>query len=57
MWRGGRVPRWAAVATIVAQPLHVVAAIITTNHPLDFVAWLLNAAGYAAAVVVIARDH
>lgn len=57
MWRSGRVPRWAAVATMVAQPLHFVSAVVITNHPLDFVAWLLNAAGYAAAVVAIARDH
>ena len=54
-WRTGVVPRWAAVATIAAQPLHFVAAIIVSSHPLDLVGWGLNAVGFAAASVAILR--
>lgn len=57
MWRSRRVPRWAAVATTVAQPLHFISAVIISSHPLDFAAWLLNAAGYAAAAVTMAKDR
>ncbi len=57
MWRSRSVPRWAAVATTIAQPLHFVSAVVITSHPLDFAAWLLNAAGYAAATVAIARNR
>jgi hypothetical protein len=55
MLRGGAVPRWAAIATLVAQPLHFVAAIVVANHPLDFLAWGLNAVGFAAVSIVILR--
>lgn len=55
MLRGRAVPRWAAIATLIAQPLHFVAAIIVANHPLDFVAWSLNAVGFAAVSLVILR--
>ncbi len=55
MWRTRIVPRWAAVATIIAQPLHFVAAVIVASHPLDLVAWGLNAVGFAAAGLAIAR--
>lgn len=57
MWRSRVVPRWAAVATTIAQPLHFFSAVIITSHPLDFAAWLLNAVGYAAAAAVMARDR
>jgi hypothetical protein len=46
------VPRWAAVALIVSQPLHVVFAIAVVNHPLDAVSWALTAVGFAAAAGV-----
>jgi hypothetical protein len=49
MWRARTVPLWAAAATVIAQPLHFVAAVIVTSHPLDFAAWGLNAIGFAAA--------
>lgn len=49
------IPRWAAVATIVAQPLHFIAAVIVANHTLDLVGWGLNAVGFAAAAVAIMR--
>jgi hypothetical protein len=50
MWRA-EIPKWAAVATIVSQPLHFVAAVVLASHELDFVAWGLNAAGFAAVSV------
>jgi hypothetical protein len=45
----GSVPRWAAVALIVSQPLHLVFAVIVPNHALDAAAWVLTAVGFAAA--------
>jgi hypothetical protein len=50
LWRV--VPRWAAVAIVVSQPLHFVAAVVLGNHVLDAVAWVLTAAGFAVAVAV-----
>ena len=49
------VPRWAAAATIAAQPLHFVAAIIVSSHALDLVGWGLNAVGFAVVSVAILR--
>jgi hypothetical protein len=46
---------WAGAATVVSQPLHVVAAVIVGSHPLDLLAWGLNAAGFAAVAVAILR--
>jgi hypothetical protein len=57
MLRSHRVPAWAAVATIVSQPLHFVAAVVTPNHALDGFAWGLNALGFGAAAWVIVRNH
>jgi hypothetical protein len=54
MWQAG-LPRWAAVATAVSQPLHFVAAVIITSHELDFAAWGLNAAGFAAVALTARR--
>jgi hypothetical protein len=56
MWHSGTVPRWAAVVTIIAQPLHFVAAVIVASHPLDLAAWGINAIGFAAAGLAIARS-
>ncbi|MDD7937754.1 hypothetical protein PHK61_04880 [Actinomycetospora lutea] len=50
LWRV--VPRGVAVALIVSQPLHVVAAVVVPNHTLDGLAWLLTAVGFAAATAV-----
>jgi hypothetical protein len=47
MWQAG-LPRWAAAATAISQPLHFVAAVIVVSHELDFAAWGLNAVGFAA---------
>jgi hypothetical protein len=55
MLRSACVPVWAAVITIVSQPLHFVAAVIAPNHTLDATAWGLNAIGFAAAAVAVIR--
>lgn len=55
MWVSGRVPCWAAVLTAVSQPLHVVAAVVVVNHPLDLAAWGMQAVGFAAAAVAMGR--
>jgi hypothetical protein len=60
MWRSRTVPRWAAVLTVVSQPLHFVAAVILASPSLDLLAWGMNAVGFAAAAVAILRlpdDH
>ncbi len=54
MWQAG-LPRWAAIVTAVSQPLHFVAAVVVVSHELDFVAWGLNAAGFAAVAAWAAR--
>jgi hypothetical protein len=50
MWKV--VPRWVAIATIMSQPLHFVAAVVLANHELDLVAWMLNAVGFAIAALI-----
>ncbi len=55
MWRSRAVPAWAALITIVSQPLHFIAAVILASHALDLVAWGLNAVGFAVAAIVIVR--
>jgi type IV secretory pathway protease TraF len=47
LWRA--VPRWAALALIVSQPLHFLVAVIVPNHALDALAWVLTTVGFAAA--------
>ncbi|MCY7342446.1 MAG: hypothetical protein LH603_11530 [Pseudonocardia sp.] len=51
----GSIPRWAAAALIVSQPLHLVFAVIVPNHALDAAAWALTAVGFAAAALTSAR--
>lgn len=53
--RGTSVPRWAAIAVLVSQPLHFVAAVIVSSHELDLFAWGLNAVGFAAVSVAMLR--
>lgn len=55
MWRSRAVPWWAAVLTIVSQPLHFVAAVIVVSPSLDLIAWGMNFVGFAAAAVAILR--
>ena len=55
LWLSRAVPRWAAVLTMVSQPLHFVAAVVLANHPLDMVAWGLNAFAFAVVAVAVVR--
>jgi len=55
IWRSQIVGRWAAVAVMVSQPIHFVAAIIVPNHTLDLFGWGLQAAGFAAVGWAILR--
>lgn len=50
--RSRTVPVWAAIVTIVAQPMHFVAFVVLGNQTLDGVAWAAN--GFAFAVVAVA---
>lgn len=47
LWRA--IPRWAAAALIVSQPMHFVVTVIVPNHLLDALAWVLTTIGFAAA--------
>ena len=49
------VPLWAGIAVVVAQPVHFVAAVVVSSHPLDLLGWGLNAVGFAAVSVAILR--
>ena len=55
MLHGRSVPGWAAVATIAAQPIHFVAAVIVSSQTLDLFGWGLNAVGFAALSFVVLR--
>jgi hypothetical protein len=37
---------------MISQPLHIVAAVIVTSHPLDLAAWGMQAVGFAVAAYV-----
>jgi hypothetical protein len=53
MLRGRVTPLWAAVVTIIAQPIHFVAAVIVGSHALDLAGWGLNAVGFAALSLAV----
>jgi hypothetical protein len=55
MWRSRIVARWAAVAVMVSQPIHFIAAIIIPNHTLDLIGWGLQAVGFAVVGLAILR--
>ena len=55
LWRGSAVPRAVALAIIVSQPIHFVAAVILASHWLDLVGWGLNVVGFAAIALVVLR--
>jgi hypothetical protein len=60
LWRARTTQRWAALAVIVSQPIHLVAAVIIPNHTLDLIGWGLQAAGFAAvgwAIVKLRNDE
>jgi hypothetical protein len=49
LWRA--IPRWAAAALAVSQPLHLLFAVVVPNHLLDAVAWGLTTVGFTAAAM------
>jgi hypothetical protein len=49
------VARSIAIIVVLCQPLHFVAAVVVSNHPLDLVAWGLNAVAFAAIAVAARR--
>jgi hypothetical protein len=49
------VPRAAAWAVLVSQPVHFVAAVILGSHLLDLVGWGLNAVGFLAIALLVRR--
>ncbi|MGI9084158.1 MAG: hypothetical protein ACR2FE_02565 [Aeromicrobium sp.] len=53
--RARAVPVWAAIATIVAQPLHFVALVVLGSPTLDLLAWSANGVAFAAVAVAILR--
>jgi hypothetical protein len=55
LWRSHRVPRWVALATVVCQPLHFVAAVVLVSPPLDLLAWGLNGVAFAGVAVAVLR--
>ncbi len=58
LWRTRVVPVWAAVLTTFSQPIHLVAAIFLLSRPLDLLAWMMTALGFAAAgLASLRRRH
>jgi hypothetical protein len=55
LYRGSAIPTWAAIALVVCQPLHFVAAVIVSSHALDLFAWGLNAVGFAVVSLTVLR--
>jgi hypothetical protein len=53
MWRV--IPKWAAIALILSQPLHLVFAVLVPNHALDAIAWCLTGVGFVAAALSYIR--
>ena len=55
LWRGRAVPAWAALAIAVSMVFHFVFAVIVPVHVLDGLAWVVAAAGFAAAGPALVR--
>ncbi|MFC9693317.1 hypothetical protein ACFTSF_32510 [Kribbella sp. NPDC056951] len=55
LWRSRMVPRWAAIAVAISQPIHLIAAVVVVSHTLDLVGWGLQAVGFAAVGWAILR--
>ena len=53
--RSRTVPAWAAIVTVVAQPLHFVALVILGIPALDFAAWTANGVAFGVASIAILR--
>lgn len=51
----GTVPRWAAIAMIVSQPLHFVAFVVLQNRYLDAASWGLTALALTVCAVAVLR--
>jgi hypothetical protein len=49
------VPAWAAIVTVVAQPMHFVAFVILGSPALDCAAWAANSVAFAVVAVAILR--
>ena len=53
--RSRTVPGWAAIVTVVAQPLHFVALVIVGSRELDFAAWAANGVAFAVVGYAIVK--
>ena len=53
--RSRTVPAWAAIVTVVAQPLHFVALVIVGSRELDFAAWAANGVAFAVVGYAIVK--
>jgi hypothetical protein len=53
--RSRTVPTWAAIVTMVAQPVHFVALVILGSPALDAAAWAANGVAFAVVGVAILR--
>jgi hypothetical protein len=53
--RSRTVPGWAAIVTVIAQPLHFVALVILGSRELDIFAWAANGVAFAVVGYVIVK--
>jgi hypothetical protein len=53
--RSRTVPVWAAIVTVVAQPMHFVAFVILGSPALDCASWTANSVAFAVVAVAILR--
>ena len=53
--RSHTVPVWAAIVTVVAQPMHFVAFVILGSPTLDCASWTANGLAFAVVAVAILR--
>ena len=53
--RSSSVPAWAAIVTVVAQPMHFVAFVILGSPALDCASWAANSVAFAVVAVAILR--
>lgn len=56
LWKSRVIPRWAALALAVSQPVHLIAAVILPSRLLDVtLGWGLTTIGFAVVSVAILR--
>jgi hypothetical protein len=53
--RSHTVPVWAAILTVVAQPMHFVAFLILGSPALDCASWTANSVAFAVVAIAILR--